>query len=198
MTRKCAMPRAPRRLALALLTTLLVLHAPTRTLQSQPLNDVFLRRGDRVRVEFAPDTGTARTARVTGVFDRAEAGTVSVRLADGAVLTSPLARVRRIRVSDGRQPLTKQGMTVGLITGSVVGAIAGLSEEPNEYFSRPVYAVAGAVVLGLAGGVAGGIVGAILRGEKWSDVPASIPLRRARLDPYLSGTAPALRVRVTF
>ena len=186
------------RLAAALLGACLLTAARVASLEAQALPDAFVRTGDRVRLQLTPAGSAEQPSRFTGVLERVRSDSLAVRLADGSVVSVPLGRVRQLHVSDGRRPLTKQGIAVGLLAGAVGGAIAGLTVEPNEYFPRPVVAAAGAAVFGLAGSVAGGVLGAVVRGERWSRVRTELPLRRVRLEPQLAGSADGLQLRVVF
>jgi hypothetical protein len=154
-------------------------------LPAQPMADVFVRPGDRIRVTIG-ENASIRARRV-GVLQRVHRDSVTVHWPGGARETLPLQRLSGLEVSDGTGNLLKQGMTYGFLAGVAGGAVYGIAraDEGGEYVPPVAMVSVMSIAGGLLGTVTGGLIGAAQRRERWTPVRLEQPLRRVTVAPYL-------------
>jgi hypothetical protein len=131
--------------------------------------------GSRVRVwtglnERGNPTGPRRTGQITAWT--ADSVVLDAPGARGA-LAVPITSVSRMDVSRPRTVLEGAGRigAVGVVIGGVTGAVLGIREGDDWFFSAKAKAVGYGIILGGAGGLAGMLVGALAPGERWQRVP---------------------------
>jgi hypothetical protein len=162
----------------ALLWILMLL--PASALRGQSTAD--LTPGTRVRI-LAPST-----ARATGYITAAHADTLVI-LTDGkrrgALHAVPLASIRELQISRGREPLLKsmfKDAAVGFVTGAAAGAVgaalpslldASECDRPRDDLCLypGEWAVIGATLGAPAGAAMGAANGLFARDERWRAVP---------------------------
>lgn len=89
-------------------------------LPAQPMADVFVRPGDRIRVTTEENASVG--ARRVGVMQRVHRDSATVHWPGGARETLSLQRLSALDVSDGTGTRLKQGMAYGLLAGVAGGA----------------------------------------------------------------------------
>ena len=168
------------------LIAIAALTVPSRSTSAQPARPPsagVLAVGARVRLTPAnrspqfPDG-----ARRIGVLRGAARDSLVVLWADGGEETLPVAEVRRLDVSRGRQRAVWQGLAIGLAAGAGTGAIIGAASYTDDGcgefgclvdFGRNFHAGIGAAIGGAAGVLVGGTIGAVGRWERWRRLPTS-------------------------
>jgi hypothetical protein len=151
---------AARRAAIAVVVVVLALAPPA----SAQIFRTSLPTGTRVRV-----LDRIGGERFTGTVLRLTPDTLGVALGGGSTLLNlPTSRLASLEVSEGRErgQSAWRGAGIGLVAGSLIGAVSMRGEgTPGD-----VGALVGLMVGGLLGAGSGIVVGAITAPERWRRV----------------------------
>jgi len=163
---------------IAIVTILAVLFAPTDTWSQEtervePGRQIRVTHGCDVRSGSASRCSTRyRVARTAGAYRHvSDDSLVFDAFVGAAPLSLPLEAVHRIEVVQGQKSRWLSGMGLGLVVGTVGGAVIGYAATADEPSLPGIGAVAGLVLGAPVGLLTGGIVGAFLKTERWQSVP---------------------------
>src|SRR5262249_38111511 len=148
---------------------------------------IELTRGSLVRVT-APGTWGGR---LEGRLESVGAETLVVELSYGGRGQVARDGGRRLRVSRGPRPPTRQGMAWGALAGAVVGAFPTAEDRARGRCSSGLECSA---VTGVGGALMGALIGTFIRSPRWE----AVPLTRIQPTVALDRSTFSAAVRLSF
>lgn len=141
--------------------------------QSPAIDALSLQSGARARI-LGPTTNSRYTLIKIG---STSADTLRYSLDRGVDMKSiSWEKINKMDASAGRHSNVLRGLGIGLLAGTVGGALLGASSEPGQDMTKGLDAAIGGVFFGFVGAVSGAVAGLAWRSENW--MPVAIPKAR--------------------